>query len=123
MHCTLYVKSEHSKGAYYVPTIENLQLGYLDENLVRAVEIMLDHSFTIGDYINLKEVVDRIKEKKSEYSFMIFLLEEREREFMSMDSRISQRVFYRACNAMEELYRLSQKWDKHPLDIFAIRFE
>ena len=123
MHCTLYIKAEHNKNAYYVPTIENVQLGFLNQELVRAVEIMLNHSFIIGNYVSLKEIVDRIKDKKSEYGFMIFFLEDREEEFMNMDSRLSQRDFYRACNVMEELYRLSKNLDKHPLDIFAIRFE
>ena len=116
MNCNLYVEAEHNGNFYYVPIKKNICAGSLNIKVVKAIQFILDGCFTLGEYLDLKFIVEKIEDKKlaSEFSVPPYYRE----------SKLDEQDYLRAYNVLEHLLGFSQSLSTaYPLDIFAIKFE
>lgn len=121
MNCSLSIRTEYGSSVYYVSIKEELFAGALDWYTIKAMQIMLDVDYLkIGDYVNLKVFIEKVKEKKAKPCILtIHFL----KKINDSAERPNNQDFYLAYNALEYLYALSDNVGNYPLDIFAIKFE
>lgn len=117
MNCNLYVEAEYGRNTYYVPVKKNICAGSLNIKVVKAIQFILDGCFTLGEYLDLKFIIEKIKDKKlAEPKFSVPPYHE--------EGKLDEQDYLRAYNVLEYLLGFSQSLSAtYPLDIFAIKFE
>lgn len=117
MNCKLYVEAAHGRDTYYVPIKENMLVGSLSRSVVKAMQVILDDCFTLGEYLDLKLIIEKIKDKKLADNFSMPTSYGEENGLDGQD-------YFKAYNVLEYLLGFSQSLSTtYPLDIFAIKFE
>ena len=117
MNCKLYVEAAHGRDTYYVPIKENMLVGSLNRSVVKAMQVILDSCFTLGEYLDLKLIIEKIKDKKLADGFSM-------PSYYREENGLDGQDYFKAYNVLEYLLGFSQSLSTtYPLDIFAIKFE
>lgn len=117
MNCKLYVEAAHGRDTYYVPVKENILVGSLNGSVVKAMQVILDNCFVLGEYSDLKFIIEKIKDKRSADNSSMPSHHGEEKGLDGQD-------YFKAYNVLEYLLGFSQSLSTtYPLDIFAIKFE
>lgn len=117
MNCKLYIEVAHGRDTYYVPIKENMLVGSLSRSVVKAMQVILDDCFTLGEYLDLKLIIEKIKDKRLADNFSM-------PTSYGEESWLDMQDYFKAYNVLEYLLGFSQSLSTiYPLDIFAIKFE
>lgn len=117
MNCNLYVEAEYGRNFYYVPVKENMLVGSLDIYVIKAIRTILDNCFTLGEYLDLKFIIEKIEDKKSTSKFSM-------PSYYGEENGLDRQDYFKAYIVLDFLLGFSQGLSAaYPLDIFAIKFE
>lgn len=117
MNCNVYVEAEHGRNFYYVPVKENILVGSLSINVIKALKVILDNCFTLGEYLDLKFIIEKIKDVSSARKFSM-------PPYYRDENGLDGQDYFRAYMVLDFLFDFAQRLSAiYPLDIFAIKFE
>ena len=117
MNCNLYVEAEHNGDSYFVQVKKNILVGSVSISTVKALKVILDDCFTLGEYLDLKFLIEKIEEIKSAYRFPM-------PPYYGEENGLDREDYFRAYLVLEFLVYFAARLSKeYPLGIFAIRFE
>ena len=117
MNCNLYVEADYNGDSYFVPVKENILAGSVSISTVKASKVVLDNCFTLGEYLDLKFLIEKIEEIKSACRFPM-------PPYCGEENGLEREDYFRAYLVLGFLMDFAAELSKeYPLDIFAIRFE